>query len=47
MKSPPVQYPDDEARRNVEEFIHGGKAAENGHARRPARSKPAAAAAKR
>jgi myo-inositol-1-phosphate synthase len=47
MKSPPVQYPDSEARRLVEVFIDGGKANENGHARRPARSKPAAAAARR
>ena len=47
MKSPPVQYADSEARRLVEEFIDGGKAAENGHVRRPARSKPAAAAARR
>ena len=47
MKSPPVQYADNEARRLVEEFIDGGKAPENGHVRRPARSKPAAAAAKR
>ncbi len=47
MKSPPVQYADNEARRLVEEFIDGGKAGQNGHARRPARSKPAAAAAKR
>ena len=45
MKSPPVQYADSEARRLVEEFIDGGKAGENGHVRRPARSKPAAAAA--
>jgi myo-inositol-1-phosphate synthase len=47
MKSPPVQYSDTEARRLVEEYIDGGKAAENGHVRRTARSKPAAAAAKR
>src|SRR5213082_2853041 len=39
MKSPPVQYADNEARRLVEEFIDGGKAPENGHVRRPARSK--------
>src|SRR5947199_6683805 len=44
MKSPPVQYTDTEARRLVEEFIDGGKAAENGHARRAARAKPAAPA---
>ena len=47
MKSPPVQYSDGEARRLVEEFIDGGKAGENGRVRRPARSKPAAAAARR
>jgi myo-inositol-1-phosphate synthase len=47
MKSPPVQYNDSEARRLVEEFIDGGKAAENGRVRRPARSKPAAATARR
>ena len=42
MKSPPVQYHDSEARRLVEEFIDGGKAAENGRVRRSG-SKPAAA----
>jgi myo-inositol-1-phosphate synthase len=47
MKSPPVQYADNDARRLVEEFIDGGKAGENGHVRRAARSKPAAAAARR
>jgi len=47
MKSPPVQYTDSEARRLVEEFIDGGKAGQNGHVRRPARSKPAAAAARK
>ena len=47
MKSPPVQYSDTEARLLVEEYIDGGKAGENGYVRRPARSKPAAAAAKR
>jgi myo-inositol-1-phosphate synthase len=47
MKSPPVQYSDAEARGLVEEFIDGGKASENGRARRTARSKPAAAAARR
>ncbi len=46
MKSPPVQYSDSEARRLVEEFIDGGKAAStNGRARRAAKAKPAAAAA--
>jgi myo-inositol-1-phosphate synthase len=47
MKSPPVQYSDDEARRLVEEFIEGGKAGGNGEVRRSARRKPAAAAARR
>jgi len=47
MKSPPVQYSDAEARGLVEEFIDGGKAGENGRARRTSRSKPAAAAARR
>ena len=47
MKSPPVQYSDSEARRLVEDFIDGEKAAENGRVRRPARSKPAASAARR
>jgi myo-inositol-1-phosphate synthase len=47
MKSPPVQYNDSEARRLVEEFIEGGKPAENGRVRRTARSKPAAAPARR
>ncbi len=47
MKSPPVQYSDAEARGLVEEFIDGGKASENGRVRRTARSKPAAAAARR
>jgi myo-inositol-1-phosphate synthase len=47
MKSPPVQYSDAEARGLVEDFIDGGKAAQNGRVRRTARSKPAAAAARR
>ncbi|HVD47812.1 MAG TPA: inositol-3-phosphate synthase [Candidatus Limnocylindria bacterium] len=42
MKSPPVQYSDNEAKRLVEEFIDGGKAAENGRVRRVTRAKPAA-----
>jgi myo-inositol-1-phosphate synthase len=42
MKSPPVQYHDNEAKRLVEEFIDGGKAAPNGRARRVTRAKPAA-----
>jgi myo-inositol-1-phosphate synthase len=44
MKSPPVQYSDNEARRMVEEFIEGDKAGVNGRDRRAARTKPAAAA---
>jgi myo-inositol-1-phosphate synthase len=48
MKSPPVQYSDSEAKRLVEEFIDGGKAASpNGRDRRTARSRPAAAAARK
>jgi myo-inositol-1-phosphate synthase len=47
MKSPPVQYSDTEARRLVEEFIDGGKAAPDGRARRSVRSKPATASARR
>jgi myo-inositol-1-phosphate synthase len=42
MKSPPVQYSDNEAKRLVEDFIDGGKAAPNGRARRVTRAKPAA-----
>src|SRR5213082_3537445 len=44
MKSPAVQYSDNEARRLVEEFIEGDKAGVNGRDRRVARAKPAAAA---
>jgi myo-inositol-1-phosphate synthase len=47
MKSPPVQYSDNEARRLVEEFIEGGQPATNGRVRRPARAKPAPASARR
>ncbi len=51
MKSPPVQYSDDEARRLVEEFIHGGTAREkpagNGRVRRTVKPKPAAATSRR
>jgi myo-inositol-1-phosphate synthase len=47
MKSPPVQYSDNEARRLVEEFIEGGKAGVNGGARRVTRSRPASATARR
>src|SRR6201981_3601112 len=48
MKSPPVQYSDNDARRLGEEFIDGGKASPNGGASsRAARSKPPAAAARR
>jgi myo-inositol-1-phosphate synthase len=47
MKSPPVQYRDNEAKRLVEEFIDGGKAGANGRARRVSRAKPATTAARR
>jgi myo-inositol-1-phosphate synthase len=47
MKSPPVQYSDNEARRLVEEFIGAPKAAPNGRVRRTARTKLAARAARR
>ncbi|MFI5281519.1 MAG: inositol-3-phosphate synthase [Candidatus Dormibacterales bacterium] len=47
MKSPPVQYSDNDARRLVEEFIDGGKSRANGRGRQVARSKPAVSAAKR
>jgi myo-inositol-1-phosphate synthase len=47
MKSPPVQYRDNEAKRLVEEFIDGGKAGTNGRARRVTRAKPATTAARR
>jgi myo-inositol-1-phosphate synthase len=47
MKSPPVQYSDNEAKRLVEEFIEGGKAGANGRARRVTRSRPASATARR
>jgi hypothetical protein len=47
MKSPPVQYSDNEARRLVEEFIEGDKAKANGGARRVARTKTATASARR
>ena len=47
MKSPPVQYSDNEARQLVEEFIDGGKAATNGRVKRVARTKPATASARR
>ena len=47
MKSPPVQYSDNEARRLVEEFIEGDKARANGGVpRRVARTKPATAPAR-
>jgi myo-inositol-1-phosphate synthase len=46
MKSPPVQYSDNEARRLVEEFIEGDKAKANGGARRVARTKTATAPAR-
>jgi myo-inositol-1-phosphate synthase len=47
MKSPPVQYSDNEARQLVEEFIEGGKAGTNGRVRKVARAKPATASARR
>jgi myo-inositol-1-phosphate synthase len=47
MKSPPVQYSDNDARRLVEEFIEGDKAGANGTVRRAARTKPAPASARR
>src|SRR3982075_3564938 len=47
MKSPPVQYSDNDARRLVEEFIEGGKAGGNGKVKRVARTKPATASARR
>ena len=45
MKSPPVQYSDNDARRLVEEFIEGGKAGSNGRVRRVVRAKTGTAAA--
>jgi myo-inositol-1-phosphate synthase len=45
MKSPPVQYSDNEARQLVEEFIRGDKAGKNGRVKRVARTKTATAAA--
>jgi myo-inositol-1-phosphate synthase len=47
MKSPPVQYSDNEAKRLVEEFIDGGKAGANGRVRRVTRAKPATTTARR
>src|SRR5438105_8232666 len=50
MKSPPVQYSDNDARRLVEEFIEGDKAGVNGRDgrdRRTPRVKPATATARR
>ena len=47
MKSPPVQYSDNEAKRLVEEFIDGGKAGPNGRVRRITRAKPATTSARR
>jgi myo-inositol-1-phosphate synthase len=46
MKSPPVQYRDNEAKRLVEEFIDGGKAGANGRVRRVTRAKPATTSAR-
>jgi myo-inositol-1-phosphate synthase len=47
MKSPPVQYSDNDAKRLVEEFIDGGKAGANGRVRRVTRAKPATTTARR
>jgi myo-inositol-1-phosphate synthase len=47
MKSPPVQYSDNEARQLVEAFIEGGKAGANGRVKRVARTKPATTSARR
>jgi len=47
MKSPPVQYSDNEAKRLVEDFIDGGKAGANGRVRRVTRAKPATTSARR
>src|SRR5260221_11263183 len=51
LKSPPVQYSDAEARRLVEEFIHGGTAREkpagNGPGPRTVKPNPAAATSRR
>jgi myo-inositol-1-phosphate synthase len=54
MKSPPVQYSDNEARKLVEDFIAGGQAtpkvpakpASNGRARTAGRAKTSTAAAR-
>jgi myo-inositol-1-phosphate synthase len=47
MKSPPVQYSDNEARQLVEAFIEGGTSGANGRARRVARAKAATTSARR
>ena len=47
MKSPPVQYSDNEARQLVEDFIGAGKAGTNGRIKRVPRAKPATASARR
>ena len=47
MKSPPVQYSDNEARQLVEDFIGAGKAGTNGRVKRVPRAKPATASARR
>jgi myo-inositol-1-phosphate synthase len=47
MKSPPVQYSDNEARQLVEEFIRGDKAGSNGGVKRVARTKTATTSARR
>jgi myo-inositol-1-phosphate synthase len=47
MKSPPVQYSDNEARQLVEAFIEGGTSGANGRVRRVARAKAATTSARR
>jgi hypothetical protein len=47
MKSPPVQYSDNEARQLVEDFIGDGKAVTNGRVRKVTRAKPATSSARR
>ena len=47
MKSPPVQYSDNEARQLVEDFIGAGKAGTNGRIKRVPRATPATASARR
>ena len=47
MKSPPMQYSDNEARQLVEDFIGAGKAGTNGRVKRVPRATPATASARR